>query len=144
MFFSLDQMLQANAIQVQVSLSMWTWRECFGVECGSPLLQLRTVFQNATFWPEEDTPFAAESEFAPGLLSDGDVGVYLTDFEFVGPSACLVPSPVASTVPQPMMGADGKWLPGAILINDQMWLSLVEGHHIELLSNPRFVRRQVL
>lgn len=79
------------------------------------------VFKNAVMWPDDDP-----ASMSPSNLGHDQVGVYITDFEFVGPSAVLIPDNV-SVVPKPLMGPNG-WVPSAMLVPQTKWCALVDGH----------------
>lgn len=72
-------------------------------------------------WPDDDP-----ASISPSTLGHSEVGVYITDFEFVGPSAVLVPDNV-SVAPKPLMGPNG-WVPSAMLVPQTKWCALVDGH----------------
>ena len=57
-----------------------------------------------------------------------EVGVYATDFEFVGPSACIVPDSDSNNVESRPLIRNGQWVPSTLLVPENKWAALVDGH----------------
>ena len=86
------------------------------------LAKLRLAFKNACMWPADDPVSKG------GTIEPNQIAFYGTDFEFVGPSAMLVPDKtlMPNDMARPLI-RDGKWVPSAVSIPETKWCALVDG-----------------
>lgn len=74
-------------------------------------------------WPSDD-PVSGSHSIGPT-----QVAFFGDDFEFVGPSAMLIPEETmkVNDVSKPLI-KDGAWVQSAILVPATKWAALVDGH----------------